>query len=267
MKSALTKALSPGMDEMFEWTSKSALRYMADTSAASDGAALKTSGLLAGGAIATAIGWRPVEALAAGDQVLTFDNGLMPLVEVRRETFLVADMMAPDSYATVVIPQDALGNSKELELLPDQGVLIESEAACDAQGDPFAVVPANALVGFRGITRGAAKKQIEVFTLIFEEEQVVYMQGAVLVHCPPPQIRLSDIGAHKAIYDVVTPEQGRFLIDCMVVEDQMGKSIAPDCHMTPASVEQDPVVIQKEPSCCEVSFFNSVRPFYAATAF
>ncbi|MFL4468423.1 Hint domain-containing protein [Tateyamaria armeniaca] len=192
---------------------------MADTSAASDGAALKTRGLLAGGHIATAMGWRPVEAIAAGDLVLTFDHGLRPVMEVHRETFWVADMMAPASYASVFVPSGALGNSQDLELLPDQGVLIESEAACDAHGDPFAIVPAKALAGYRGISRIESKTRIEVITLVFERAEVIYAQGGALVHCPPVEVRISDIGLQKDIYDVIPADEARFLVECMMVED------------------------------------------------
>jgi len=210
-----------GMDEMFGWKTKNAPRYMADPSAASDGAALKTRGLLAGGHVATAMGWRPVEALAAGDMVLTFDHGLRPVLEVHRETFWVADMMAPASYASVVVPAGAMGNSQDLELLPDQGVLIESEAACDAHGDPFAIVPARSLAGYRGITRGASKTRIEVITLVFDRAQVIYVQGGALVHCPPAEVRLSDIGLANEVYDVIPADEAEFLVECMMIEDRM----------------------------------------------
>ncbi|WP_241525652.1 Hint domain-containing protein [Pseudophaeobacter leonis] len=39
-------------------------------------------GLLAGTHVASNLGWRPVEALCAGDKVLTFDHGMQTIVEV-----------------------------------------------------------------------------------------------------------------------------------------------------------------------------------------
>ena len=207
---------------MFGWTTKTAPRYMADTSAASDGAALKTRGHLAGNRIATAMGWRAVEALTAGDLVLTFDNSLQPLLDVRRETFWVNDMMAPAAYASVMVPAGALGNSQDLELLPDQGVLIETEAACDVHGDPFAVVPARSLVGYRGICRVSPRTRVDVITLVFEDEQVIYAEGGALVHCPRAELRLSDLGRDLPGYDVIPARDAGFLVDCMIVEDQSG---------------------------------------------
>ena len=197
-------------------------RRMADTSAACDGAVMRTRGLLAGTRVATAMGWRAVEALAPGDMVLTFDNGLQPLVDVRRETFWVADMMTPAAYASVMVPAGALGNSEELELLPDQGVLIESDAACDVHGDPFAVMAAKLLVGYRGITRVAPRAQVEVITLVFAAEQVIYAEGGALIHCPRAHLALDELGAEVCGYDVIPARDAPFLVECMKVEDQIG---------------------------------------------
>ena len=206
---------------MFEWLSKSLPRRMADMSAAYDGGKMQTRGLFAGTRIATVMGWRPVEALAAGDMVLTFDAGLQKLLEIRRDTFWVANMMVPATFAAVFVPAGALGNSSDLELLPDQGVLIESEAACDFNGDPFAVVPAKSLAGFHGITRIAPRTQIEVITLVFAEEQVIYAEGGALIHCPLIHLPLDQLGQVIAGYDVVPARDAAPMIASMFVEDTM----------------------------------------------
>ncbi|MEO9575412.1 MAG: Hint domain-containing protein [Tateyamaria sp.] len=209
-----------GMDEMFGWTKKNAPRYMPETSGASDGVALNTAGLLSGCYVATATGWRPVEAIAVGDMIMTFDCGLCPVREVRRETFCVAGMITPSVYDSVFVPARALGNSKDIELLPDQGVLIESDAACDAHGDPFAVVLARSLVGYRGISRTPARRQIEVITLVFDKAQVIYANGGALIYCPPAEICLSDFGKQRDLYDVIPVDEAEFLVECMMVEDR-----------------------------------------------
>lgn len=206
---------------MFGWMNKTAPRRMADMSGACDGAVMKTRGLLAGTRVATVMGWRAAEALAPGDMVLTFDNGLRELVDVRRDTFWVADMMAPAAYAAVFVPAGAMGNSADLELLPDQGVLIESDAACDVHGDPFAVVPAKALDGFRGIRRMAPRTQVEVITLVFADEQVIYAEGGALIHCPRTHLRLDQLGCETGGYDLVGARDAAFLIECMAVEDRI----------------------------------------------
>ncbi|WP_299146151.1 Hint domain-containing protein [uncultured Tateyamaria sp.] len=206
---------------MFGWTTKTATHRMPEMSGACDGGVMHTRGLLSGTRLATALGWRPVEALTAGDLVLTFDHGLQPLVEVRRDTFWVAEMMAPATFASIMVPAGALGNGQPLELLPDQGVLVETEAACDAHGDPFAVVPAAALVGFRGIERVAPRAQVEVITLVFADDQVAYAEGGGLVHCPRATMSLAQLGQTGNDYDVIPARDAAFLVACMAAEDRL----------------------------------------------
>ena len=168
-----------GMDEMFGWKTKMMNRRTAETTGAYDGGlATATTGLMAGTRVASNLGWRAVEALTVGDSVLTFDNGMQQITEVRR-TVMWTD--APDTAAAlwpVIVPAGALENRTELTLLADQGVLVECDAAQDIYGDPFAVIPAQSLVGVRGITRAAPQQQIELIVMSFAEEQVIYAEGA-----------------------------------------------------------------------------------------
>ena len=210
---------------MFGWKKATAPRRMAEFSAATDGGFVATRGLIAGTRIGTSMGWRPVEALAAGDMVLTFDHGLQPLVEVRRETYWLSDMLT-ERDALVVVPAGAMGNTVDVALLADQGVLIESEAACDAQGDPFAVVRAKHLAGFRGVHRAMPPARMEVVTLVFAEEEVIYAEGGVLLHCARMVLHLDDLGRTCAGYDVLSTHDASFLVDCMAVEYADGKTAA-----------------------------------------
>ncbi|WP_299547066.1 Hint domain-containing protein [uncultured Tateyamaria sp.] len=180
---------------------------------------MTTRGLLAGTRVATSMGWRAVDALAVDDLILTFDAGLQPLVEVRRDIFWTANAAVPSAYYSVFVPAGTLGNSADLELLPDQGVLVESDAACDAFGDPFAVIAAKSLEGYRGIRRVAPRTQIEIITLVFAEEQVVYAEGGALLHCPRNIMHLDDLGAAMPGYDVIPTRDAAFLVECMKVED------------------------------------------------
>lgn len=205
---------------MFGWMKMDAPRRMPEMSAAWDGGLMTTQGLLAGTRVATAMGWRAVEALAPGDLVLTFDAGLQPLVDVRRDTFWTAEATVPAAYHSVFVPAGAIGNSSDLELLPDQPVLVESDAACDALGDPFAVLSARALDGYRGICRVTPRTRIEVVTLVFADEQVVYAEGGALVHCPRDPQPIGTVGALEPGYEVLPPRAAAFLVECMKVEDQ-----------------------------------------------
>ena len=52
---------------MLDWTK--------DTARTPDHSLSEARGILVGTSIATLFGWRPIEAVCAGDQILTFKNG------------------------------------------------------------------------------------------------------------------------------------------------------------------------------------------------
>lgn len=198
-------------------------RRSIEASGACDGGlAVQTHGLMAGTTVASNLGWRPIEALTAGDSVLTFDNGMQVITEVRRMSFWTD---APDTNPAlwpVIVPAGAMDNRQELTLLADQGVLVESDAAADMYGDPFAVIPAYTLDGIRGIFRKAPAEKIELIAVYFEAEQVIYAEGGALVHCPANTLALDAfLNASTAAYGVLATRDAEFLAKCMVMEDQM----------------------------------------------
>lgn len=141
-------------------------------------------GMVAGTLVATDIGWQPVEDLQTGDRVVTFDNGIRPLRSVSIAKLWTAAGHAPRAVWPVLVPERALGNRTALTLLPEQTVLIESDEAEALFGDPFTLVSAASLEGYKGITRVAPSREITVVTLQFDEEEVVYANGTTLIHCP-----------------------------------------------------------------------------------
>lgn len=173
-------------------------------------------GLVGGTHVASNLGWRPVEALSVGDKVLTFDHGMRPVIDIQRETLLVDPYDMPDDMRPVLVPQGVLNNRTDLWLMPDQGILVESDAAIDALGDPFAVIPARALAGMKGIQTAIPKQTLHVTLLSFEGDEVVYVEGGLLAHCPRPRrILMDDVPAEEELYDVLNPADARFLVECM----------------------------------------------------
>jgi len=211
-----------GTMTMIGWKTKQPMHRMAETSGAYDGAKVFAGhGLMAGTHVASNLGWRPVEALAAGDKVLTFDNGLQMVLDVRRTVLFADASSVPEHMCPVTVPAGALGNRKAMHVLPEQGVLVESDAANDAHGDPFAIVTAASLVGFRGIAREFQAREIEIVTLYFAQPQVIYAEGGMLIYCPQAHLALTDmISAATQPYDVLTGEDASFLVDCMRYEDK-----------------------------------------------
>ncbi|MEC7760827.1 MAG: Hint domain-containing protein [Pseudomonadota bacterium] len=155
-------------------------RHMAGDFGTATGEAYRTTGLVAGTRIATAMGWRAVEAIAVGDLVLTFDHGLQPVVAVTRTP--VAARLRPSSQTFPVhVPAGALGNATPMTLLPEQSVVVESDAAEALFADPFAVLKARDLIGYAGIDHADPLAVDEVLTLHFAEDQVLHADGGALI--------------------------------------------------------------------------------------
>ncbi len=194
---------------------------MAETTGAYDGTAtIVEHGLMIGTKVASNLGWRRVETLQAGDQVLTFDHGMQTVSAVRRTLLYVDAAALPAHLMPVTVPAGTLGNRSTMYLLPEQGVMVESDAAIDAQGDPFAIVPAAALAGFRGVHRCETPAQIEVITISFAQPQVIYVEGGALLYCPQARMDLADMLDPAAnAYDILSIEEAEDLVSCMEFEN------------------------------------------------
>lgn len=162
------------------------VRFRAEPGSATPCTDYQMRGITSGTRIATADGWRPVDALAIGDQVLTFDNGPQEIVAITRTTQLAHDSVAPDFASPIDVPAGVIGNDEPIVLLPEQNVMIESDVAEAKTGDPFALVPAKALVGYRGVERFRALRPFDVFTLHFTDDEVIYVEGGALTLAAAP---------------------------------------------------------------------------------
>jgi hypothetical protein len=170
---------------MYQWSRQS---FEADAAcmldAMADGRLERGSaGILVGTRVASWQGFRPVETIVEGDRVLTFDRGLQPVRKVLRSVLWVGGTHDPESWP-LLVPAGALGNHEALRLMPGQGIMIESDAAEAMLGDPFALLPAAALEGVRGIRRTRPAEWIEVVTLVFERDEVVFGNSGALFFCP-----------------------------------------------------------------------------------
>lgn len=178
-------------------------------------------GLLAGTHVASNLGWRPVEALTPGDKVLTFDHGMQVIAELHRETLRLPEGPRTAARCPLHVPRDALMNRVPLWLMPDQGVLLESDLVEDAQGDPFAVVPACALEGFRGIRRMHPGTELELLIPRFAQDQVIYLEaGALGFTAAPRNLMCGRVFAEESAYRVLPPEEARGLVLAMIAEDE-----------------------------------------------
>ncbi|OCX66743.1 hypothetical protein BFP70_00870 [Thioclava sp. SK-1] len=144
---------------------------------------VQAEGIVSGTKIHSEHGWRPIEAIQPGDKITTFDNGPRAVAQVKRAQLWTGQGNCPRHALPLAVPAGALGNATPLLLLPEQNVMIESDLAESVFGDPFAMIPSAALEGYNGITRIEPMGTTEVFVLEFEEEQVIYANGAGMIHC------------------------------------------------------------------------------------
>ena len=171
---------------MFGWKSESRKKShrMVDVTGAYDGGAVGVmTGITVGTKVATATGWCDAGDVQAGDMVLTFDGGLQRVVKVTRNQLWTGMGRCPKAFWPLLVPAGAIENSEPMMVLPRQGVMLESDLAEAALGDPFALVPAAALEGVRGVERICPDDPIEVIGLSFESDQVIFAEHGALLFC------------------------------------------------------------------------------------
>lgn len=180
------------------------------------------TGLVSGTRVATTFGWRPVEAVAVGDHVLTFDDGMQVVTRVERGYLWTASSPVPSHLWPLEIPEGALGNQRAMKLLPEQSVMVESDSAEHLFGDPFTLIPASALEGYKGITRVPPMAPVEVITLHFDKDQVVFANVGALFFCPAhSEGSIAPIWADEAdepLYHTLPLDDAEMLVDCLMSE-------------------------------------------------
>ncbi|SHI64541.1 Hint domain-containing protein [Wenxinia saemankumensis] len=181
-------------------------------------------GLLAGTEIATAMGWRAVEALSAGDRVLTFDNGMVPLEAIYRQSMGQDDRMPIfGSARPLSVPAGALGNERSFEVMPCSYLMIESDLAEEMFGDPFVILPARALDGVFGIGPSRMSGQRpSLVRLCFERDEIVYLRSGGLIHCARDADMIDEIFAsgHVGPTAALTLREARAFVGQMLEEAQ-----------------------------------------------
>ncbi len=137
-----------------------------------------TTGLVAGTLVETKTGWQPVETLRLGDAVQTLDGGLARVLGLDRRTLRPEVEAAP-----LLIPGGSFDACSDLLILPGQHLLLDTldDTVTDA---PFALIPGVALQGRAGVRRLPTGQSLHVITPLFADEEVIYANSGVLLHCP-----------------------------------------------------------------------------------
>lgn len=177
------------------------------------GPSVAACGILATTPIATPGGWRPAGSLAPGSSVLTFDDGVQPVVQAA--ALPVGD--APSHLWPLLVPAWAMDNRDDIVLLPEQRVLIEADMAEDLYGSCFGLVPAQALEGWRGITRLRPPQATVAVQFAFARPAILYASRGVLLSCPGDP--MADADWRDTPYASYTLAQARHLVACLMAEE------------------------------------------------
>ena len=147
------------------------------------------TGLLASTMIETAKGWQRAASLRLGDCLYTVDGGLAPVLGLDRQWITPQ----PDLH-TVQVPGGTLDNDDDLSLLSGQMILLDTMGDRMLPDAALVLIPATALIGWRGCTRAALPHKTEVITPLFAAEEIVYANAGTMLRCPG----IAE-GAHSAI--------------------------------------------------------------------
>ncbi len=167
-----------------------------------------SAGLPAGLSVATPDGWRKAGALQSGDRVWCVDGPPQRVVRC-----VAASLSAGWG---VEVPLGVMGNSDAVVLFAGQLVALEFDQAAEIYGDPVALVPARALIGWRAIGPVwlAGVPVVEVW---FARPQVVYARSGVLLGCPGDAASgLDPLGPPAP---PLTAEQARHLMACVMAQE------------------------------------------------
>ncbi len=172
------------------------------------------TGLLTGTRVATAMGWRMIDGISAGDKVLTFDHGMQEVTKVTRVRLWDGEGQCPRRFWPLEVPAGVLGNRANMRILPGQPVMLESDTAEEAYGDPFALVRARVLEGIRGIDRSPPTHDAEVILLHFADEQVIFGEDGALFFCPSSRDLIERaLDGDDSLYSILPLHEALRLVD------------------------------------------------------
>lgn len=171
-----------------------------------------SSAFVSGVKLETETGWRAVEDLIPGLHVHTLDGGLRRIVDMRVLSLAAG---CNDYYADglTLIPGGVLGNCDAFYALPDQEILLRDKEVSDIAVSASALIRAQCLEGYRGITRTLPVDQIALIMLCFSETEVVWANTGVLMHCPGRR-------SSHSYFPRLTPEQSLRLVSRMIARDE-----------------------------------------------
>lgn len=136
----------------------------------------KSAGFLRGTMVETVEGPKPIEDIAAGDLVMTSDNGAKPVRFVLRQTV--------DAAVPVLFEAGSIGNSSDLIICPEHRMLIADWRAELVMGCDEVLVTAKYLVNGTDV-RVLESGRVEYLHLMFDAHQIIFVNGCAVESCLP----------------------------------------------------------------------------------
>jgi len=140
-------------------------------------------GFVAQTRVATPGGWRECAALSVGDIVLSVDNDWQPVRQLHKSVLWTGQAACPKALHPIYAPAGVFGARQDMLLLPEQGVMLESEHAYELFGAFAVIVPAALLEGFCGIRRHVPDREIDVVSVVCERDELLITDSGALVQC------------------------------------------------------------------------------------
>ncbi|WGI20802.1 Hint domain-containing protein [Amylibacter sp. IMCC11727] len=194
----------------------------------------------AGTQILTAQGYRAIDTLSVGDEVMTRDNGLQAIRWIGSTSIPAAAMENDPNLRPVKIAAGTFGaNMPETDLTVSRQhrILVEDWRAQVLFDSERVLVPAHSLVNETTVTNGATKDGVTYFHIVFDEHEVIDAQGLMTESFHPcratvlgmaPEARLElfklfpelspdngEAAAFEPAYPMLKAFEGRMLADKM----------------------------------------------------
>ncbi|MEP2985968.1 MAG: Hint domain-containing protein [Sulfitobacter sp.] len=122
----------------------------------------------AGNRVMTPQGEVAIETLQAGDLVETLDHGPQPLLWVGRRHVTEAELTANEELRPVLIPKDTLGNSRDLLVSRQHGMVI---------GPDHLVRAIHLARETSGVRIANGKREVTYVHLFFAQHEIVFAEG------------------------------------------------------------------------------------------
>ncbi len=139
-----------------------------------------------------------VEALSAGDMVLTRDNGLQPLRWIGQRALTLVDLMVNPELQPVRIGRESLGDggpTRDMLVSPQHRVLLEGARAEMLFGEAEVLVAAKHLLGTVGVSRALPGEGVTYIHLLFDRHEIVCSDGIWTESFQPAGRTLSSLDA------------------------------------------------------------------------